>query len=277
MAVRRSLLLGLALAACGAPAAAPGNLVTPDNGDRWRWAGPPVALAGRPSGLAFERDGPLVGTAASTNIRIKATCVGCASAASVDIDLTSPIPRYELDPGVAEAIVATAVFPVEGVWRFAPLGGELIVRSPTSTQPPVVVVRPWSVPLTADCGSKQIENALANFARGFNTASSADLARALNHQVAFSIAGEPLSAFATHARDEVVNYARARNLAGERVYPYLVYAASIGDNAVDLMVYFVRQAPDLPSVRGYRTAAAGSRLFCSDLLLLRFNADTLND
>lgn len=277
VAIKRSVLLVLALAACGAPASAPGNLASPANNDNWRWAGPPVALAGRPSGLAYERDGPLVGTTGSKNIRIKATCVGCASAASVDIDLRSPIPRYELDPGVAEAIVGTAVFPVEGLWRFEPLGGELIVRSPTSTKPPVVVVRQWSVPLTAECGAKQIENALANFARGFNTASSTELALALNHQVSFSIAGEPLSAFATHARDEVVNYARARNLAGERVYPYLVYAASIGDNAVDLIVYFVRQAPDLPSVSGYRTAAAGSRLFCSDLLLLRFNADTLND
>jgi hypothetical protein len=270
-------VLALALAACSAPAAAPGTLATEANGDHWRWAGSPVALVGRPTGLAFERDGPPVSNAASKTIRVEARCVGCSSATRLELDLTSPVPRYELDPGVAEAIVGTAVFPTEGVWRIEPLGGELIVRSPTSTQPPVVVVRPWSVPLAADCGPKQIEGAVASFARGFNAASSTELAQALSDQVDFSMTGDPLPTFATHARDEVVNYARARSLAGEQVYPYLVYAASIGDNAVDLIVYFVRQAPDIPSVRGYRTAAAGSRLLCSDLLLLRFNAGTLKD
>ncbi|HEV8670608.1 MAG TPA: hypothetical protein VGS01_07715 [Candidatus Limnocylindria bacterium] len=215
-------------------------------------------------------------TAAKT-IRVEARCVGCSSATRLAVDLTSPVPRYELDPGVAEAIVGTVVFPIEGVWRIEPLGGEVIVRSPTSTQPPVVVVRPWSVPLAADCGPRQIETALARFARGFNAANPTELAQALNQQVDFSMTGEPLPTFATHARDEVVSYARARTLAGEKVYPYLVYAASIGDSAVDLIVYFVRQAPDIPSVRGYRTAAAGSRLVCSDLLLLRFNAGTLKD
>lgn len=92
--------------------------------------------------------------------------------------------------------------------------------------------------------------------------------------------GEPLATFATKKRDEVGDYIRTRFLAGETIHPYLVYAASVGDNAVDLTVYFVRNAPDLPSgSRGhsYRRAAAGSRLFCSDLLLLRFNAGLLGD
>jgi hypothetical protein len=66
-------------------------------------------------------------------------------------------------------------------------------------------------------------------------------------------------------------------MAGERVYPYLVYAASVGDDAIDLSLYLVRQASDLSSALGDRRAFAGSRLWCSDLLLLRFNTQLMND
>jgi hypothetical protein len=80
----------------------------------------------------------------------------------------------------------------------------------------------------------------------------------------------------TSARDAVVAFARTRSAAGERLYPDLVYAAGAGDGAVDLGIYLVRQAPDLPSPLGYRTAFAGSRLQCADLLLRRFNADLID-
>jgi len=56
----------------------------------------------------------------------------------------------------------------------------------------------------------------------------------------------------------------------------LVYAASRGETVVDLAVYFVREAPDLPSTSSaYWLAFAGSRLSCQDLLLVRFNAALL--
>lgn len=276
-----SLLLTVALlAGCGLPAAAPGPVATPAGADQWRLAGPPVALVGRPTGVVFERDGVPVGNLAATAIRVEARCISCSPTVRLAFEAKTPDPRYELDPGVAEAISGIAEFPMEGLWRFEPVGGELIVRSPTSTEPPVVVVRPASVPLSATCGPKQVEQVVATFARGFNAASAVELAQALNRLVDFSMTGEPLPTFSTHTRDDVVNYASERTRAGERVYPYLVYAASIGDNAVDLSVYFVRNAPDLPTgSRGfsYRRAFAGSRLFCSDLLLLRFNAALLDD
>ena len=97
-------------------------------------------------------------------------------------------------------------------------------------------MQPWSFPLTGECGRKQIDNAMASLARGFNAASSAQLAQALNHQVDFSMTGEPLPTFATHSRDEVLNYARARTTAGESVYPYLVYAASVGTKSARIIV-----------------------------------------
>jgi len=154
------------------------------------------------------------------------------------------------------------------------------VRSPTSTQPPVVVVRRWSKPLSADCGARQVENAVARLAQAFNSGSAEELSQSLNPLVDFSMQNESLPNFASKVRDEVGAYVRTRFLAGEAIDPYLVHAASIGDNAIDLMVYFVRNAPDLPSSHSgysYRRAAAGFRLFCYDLLLLRFNAGLMSD
>ncbi|HJW49892.1 MAG TPA: hypothetical protein VJ726_10785, partial [Candidatus Limnocylindria bacterium] len=110
--------------------------------------------------------------------------------------------------------------------------------------------------------------------------SPGDLVHSVNPLVDFSMQNESLPSFASKRRDEVGDYIRTRFIAGETIHPYLVHAASIGDNAIDLMVYFVRNAPDLLSSNSghsYRRAAAGSRLFCYDLLLLRFNAGLLSD
>jgi len=268
-----AILLG-----CGTPALRPAAVATPESEAGWRWEGAPVALVGRTVGVAFERAGARVVSVPPKSVRITARCADCLSTAPLEFDVTTPAVQYELDPGIAEAIVATVVFPAEGTWSFEPLGGQITVRSPTSTQPPVVVVRPWSTPLTADCGAKQVERAVARFAQAFNSGTPADLAHSLNPLVNFSVT-EPVP-FATKKRDEVGDYVRTRFLAGETIHPYLVYAASIGANAVELLVYYVRKAPDLPtgtSGHSYRRAAAMSQLFCDDLLLLRFNAGTLSD
>lgn len=262
-----AILLG-----CGTPALRPAAVATPESEAGWRWAGWPVALVSRATGVTFEREGALVANAPDKRVRITARCVGCTPATVLEFDATTPAVKYELDPGIAESINATVVFPTEGTWRFEPFGGQITVRSPTSTQPPVVIVRPWSVALTADCGAKHIENVVARFAQAFNAGSPADLAHSLNPLVNFSMT-EPLPTFATKKRDEVGDYVRTRYLAGETIHPYLVYAASIGANAVELVVYYVRRAPDLPATSsGYRRAAAMSQLFCYDLLLLRFNS-----
>jgi hypothetical protein len=268
------------LIGCGTPASKPDAPATSDIGTGWRSTGPEVALVGRTSAVVFERAGPLAANAPAKSVRIKARCVGCASPALLEFDAATPAVKYELDPGIAESISASVVFRVEGIWSFEPFGGQTTVRSPTSTQPPVVVVRPWSTPLNANCGAKQVENAVARFAQAFNTGSASDLALSLNHVVSFSITGEPLPTFASKKRDEVGDYVRTRFLAGETIHPYLVYAASIGANAVELLVYYVRKAPDLPNPStgySYRRAAAKSQLFCDDLLLLRFNAGLLGD
>jgi len=281
--MRPSVVAVLAVAillGCDAPALRPAAVATPESEAGWRWDGAPVALVGRTVGVAFERAGARVVSVPPKSARIKARCAGCVSTAPLEFDVTTPAVQYELDPGIAEALVATVVFPAEGTWSFEPFGGQITVRSPTSTKPPVVVVRPWSTPLAADCGAKQVENAVIRFAQAFNSGRPGDLAQALNPLVDFSMHGEPLPTFATKKRDEVGDYVRTRYLAGETIHPYLVHAASIGDNAIDLMVYFVRNAPDLPSGskgHSYRRAAAGSRLFCYDLLLLRFNADLFSD
>ena len=268
------------LAGCGTPASGPAAVATPENEAGWRWTGPEVALVGRSSAVVFERPGALEAIAPAKSVRIKARCADCSPEARLEFDARTPAVKYELDPGIAESINATVVFPAEGTWTFEPFGGQITVRSPTSTQPPVVVVRPWSQPLTADCGAKQVENAVARFAQAFNSGSPGDLAQSLNPLVDFSMVSEPLPNFVTKKREEVGDYVRTRFIAGETIHPYLVHAASIGDNAIDLMVYFVRNAPDLPSGskgHSYRRAAAGSRLFCHDLLLLRFNADLFSD
>lgn len=256
-----------------------GERPTPET-DAWRWAGPEVALAGRTSGVIFERAGPVVTNAPAKTMRIRARCVGCASAALLEFDAVTPAVRYELNPGIAESINASVVFPAEGTWSFEPFGGQIIVRSPTSTQPPVVVVSPGSQAFTADCGTTQIENAVARYAQAFNAGRPSDLAQSLNPAVDFSVSGQPLATFAAKTRDAVGDYIRTRYLAGETIYPYVVYAHSIGANAVDVLVYFVRMAPDLPSSSGgygYRRAAAVSQLFCDDRLLLRFHAGLLSD
>jgi hypothetical protein len=268
------------LAGCSTPASRPAAVATPESEAGWRWTGPEVALVGRTSAVVFERAGQVEAIALAKRVRIKARCTDCSPAALLEFDATTPLVKYELDPGIAESINATVVFPAEGTWTFEPLGGKITVRSHTSAQPPVVIVRPWSKPLTADCGAKQVENAIARLAHAFNSGSPGDLAQSLNPLVDFSMRNEPLPTFATKKREEVGDYIRTRFIAGETIHPYLVHAASIGDNAIDLMVYFVRSAPDLPSGskgHSYRRAAAGSRLFCYDLLLLRFNADLLSD
>jgi hypothetical protein len=267
------------LVACDTPATRPATAATPQSG-AWQWAGPEVALVGRSSAVVFERAGAVEAIAPPKSVRIKARCADCSPATLLDFDATTPAVKYELDPGIAESINATVVFPAAGIWIFEPFGGQIIVRSPNSTQPPIVIVRPWSKPLTADCGAKQVENAVARFAQAFNSGSPGGLAQSLNPLVDFSMISEPLPSFATKKREEVGDYIRARFIAGETIHPYLVYAASIGDNAIDLMVYFVRNAPDLPPGslgHSYRRAAAGSRIFCDDLLLLRFNAGLFSD
>lgn len=254
------------------PAAGP----IPIGDAEWRWGGTPVTLLGRPTGVVFERQGAVEPNAPAKSVRVTARCSGCGSATQLEFGAATPAVKYELDPGIAESITASVTFPAEGTWTFAPLRGQLIVRSPTSAQAPLVVVQPWSVPLTADCGPTQIADVFASFAQAYNNGSSADLAHSLNPSVDFSIAGEPLPQFITKNRDEVGDYVLARHAAGETIHPYLVYAATRGDNAVDLSVYFVRRARDLPPDsrgRDYRYGAAGSRLYCYDLLLLRFNAD----
>ena len=280
MRVSVAVVFALAiLAGCSTPAARPVTVATPESG-AWQWAGPEVALVGRSSAVAFERAGAVEAIAPARSVRIKARCANCSAATLLEFDANTPAVKYELDPGIAESISATIVFPAEGTWTFEPFGGQITVRSPTSTKAPVVVVRPWSKPLTADCGAKQVEDAVARFAQAFNTGSPGDLAQSLNPLVDFSMISEPLPSFATKKREEVGGYIRARFIAGETIHPYLVHAASIGDNAIDLMVYFVRNASDLPSGssgHSYRRAAAGSRLFCDDLLLLRFNASLLSD
>jgi hypothetical protein len=275
------VVLALAfLAGCATPAARPTVLATPESEAGWRWTGPEVALVGRTSAVVFERAGVVEAIAPAKSVRVRARCADCQPATLLEFDATTPVVKYELDPGIAESINGTVVFPAEGIWTFEPFGGQITLRSPTSMEPPVVVVRPWSKPLNADCGAKQVENAVARFAQAFNSGNPDGLERSLNHVVDFSMHSEPLPNFATKKREEVGNYIRNRFIAGETIHPYLVYAASIGDNAIDLMVYFVRNAPDLPSgSRGhsYRRAAAGSRLFCYDLLLLRFNAALMSD
>jgi hypothetical protein len=267
-----AVLAAAILAGCGTPASGPAAVATPESEAGWRWTGPEVALVGRSSAVVFERAGTVDANAPAKSVRIKARCAGCSPVALLEFDANTPAVRYELDPGIAESINASVVFPAEGSWTLEPFGGQITVRSPLSTQPPVVIVRPWSKPLTADCGAKEVENAFARFAQAFNAGSAADLAHSLNHSVNFSMT-EPLPTFATKKRDEVGDYVRARFLAGETIHPYLVYAASIGANAVELVVYFVRKAPDLPATSsGYRRAAAMSQLFCYDLLLLRFNS-----
>jgi hypothetical protein len=275
-AVRAAVLaLALTVGACGSPAL---NGASAPPAEGWYWAGPPVALVGRPANVAFERHGSPT-TAQSRTIHIDARCVDCDSAAPLSFDVTSPVPRYELDQGVAEAIGAIITFPTEGRWHFEPFGGELVVRSPTSAAAPVVVVQPGSPPLSSTCGETQIQQAVTHLQRGFNQASASDLGQALSPEVDFSMSGGPLPQFTTHARDDVLAYARSRTLVGERLYPYLVFAGAASGNgtAVDLAIYLVRQAPDLPSPRGYRRVFAGSRLSCPDALLLRFNAALLND
>ena len=268
------------LAGCGTPESRPAAVATPEIDAGWQWTGPEVALVGRSSAVVFERPGAVEANATAKRVRIKARCTDCSPATLIEFDVTTPAVKYELDPGIAESINAAVVFPAEGTWAFEPLGGQISVRSPTSTQPPVVVVRPWSKPLTADCGAKQVENAVVHLAQAFNSGSPGDLGHSLNPLVDFSMRNESIPSFASKKRDEVGDYIRTRFNAGETIHPYLVHAASIGDNAIDLMVYFVRNAPDLPSGskgHSYRRAAAGSRLFCYDLLLLRFNADLLSD
>lgn len=266
------------LAGCSTPASRAAAVATPESEAGWRWTGPEVALVGRTSEVVFERTGAVEAIAPAKSVRIKARCADCSPATLLEFDARTPAVKYELDPGIAESISASVVFPAAGIWGFEPFGGQTTVRSPTSTQPPIVIVRPWSVPLTADCGPKQIEKVVTSFAQAFNGGSAVDLAHSLNPLVNFSVT-EPVP-FATKKRDEVGDYVRTRFLAGETIHPYLVYAASIGANAVELLVYYVRQAPDLPSgTRGhsYRRAAAMSQLFCYDLLLLRFNAGVLSD
>ena len=268
------------LAGCATTASPPAAVATPESEAGWRWTGPEVALVGRSSSVVFERAGQVEAIAPAKRVRITARCAACSPTALLEFDAATPAAKYELDPGIAESINATVVFPAAGTWTFEPVGGQITVRSPTSTQPPVVIVRPWSKPLTADCGAKQVENAVAHLAQAFNSGSTGDLARSLNPLVDFSMQNESLPSFASKKRDEVGAYIRTRFIAGETIHPYLVHAASIGDNAIDLMVYFVRNAPDLPSGNSghsYRRAAAGSRLFCYDLLLLRFNAGLLSD
>jgi hypothetical protein len=276
-----AVLLAFAfLAGCATPASRSAAEPTPESEAGWLWAGAPVALLGRPTGVVFQRAGAVDPSAPAKSVRITARCFGCASTARLEFDAATPAVKYELDPGIAESINASIILPAEGTWTFEPLGGQVAVRSPTSAQPPVVIVRPWSTPLTSDCGARQIENAVARFAQAFNAGRPDDLVQSLNHLVDFSITGVPLPTFATTRRDEVRGYVRTRFLAGETIHPYLVYAASIGANAIELLVYYVRQAPDLPRPTtgyGYRRAAAMSQLFCDDLLLLRFNADLLGD
>lgn len=281
--MRASLAVLLALAilvGCDTPASRPSAVATATTEAGWRWTGPEVALVGRTSAVVFERPGAVEAIARARSVRIKARCADCSPPAMLEFDANTPAVKYELDPGIAESINAIVVFPAEGNWTFEPFGGQITVRSPTSTEPPVVVVRPWSRPLTADCGAKHVENAVARFAEAFNSGRPADLAQSLNPVVDFSVHSEPLPTFVTEERGEVGDYIRTRFLAGETIHPYLVYAASNGDNSIHLAVYFVRNAPDLPSGskgHSYRRAVAGSRLFCYDLLLLRFNAALLGD
>lgn len=277
--VLRPSLLALAfLVSCSAPPGVPGVVASPAADEQWRLAGPHVALLGRPTGVAFERDGPVVATIEPRSIRVEARCVNCTPEARLEIDLASPVPPYELGPGVAEAIVARGiVFPAEGEWTFEPLGSGLRVRSPTSTEPPVVILTNGSAQLAADCGTSEVATVVADLARAFNEADAAGLARVLREPTDFSMTGEPLETFATHSRDEVASYALARTSAGQRWYPYLVQAGAHVDNSIDLAVYLVRQAPDLPSANGYRRVFAGSRLACRDLRLVRFNAAVLSD
>ena len=280
MRLSAALLATLVLAGCGTPEPRSAAVATPESEAGWRFTGTEVALVGRSTPVPFERAGVQDANASSRTVRIKARCVACSPSAPVEFVAAAPTIPYELDPGIAEAVVGSVVFPAEGIWSFEPLGGQITVRSPTSAQPPLVVLRPWSNPLTADCGAKHVENAVARFAQAFNSGRPGDLAQALNPVVDFSMHSEPLPTFVTKERDEVGDYIRSRFLAGETIHPYLVYAASNGDNSIHLAVYFVRNAPDLPSGskgHSYRRAVAGSRLFCYDLLLLRFNADLLSD
>jgi hypothetical protein len=280
MRLSAALLATLVLTGCGTPESRPAAVASPESEVGWRFTGTEVALVGRSTAVPFEREGVQDANAPSRTVRMKARCAACSSTAPVEFVATAPTIPYELDPGIAEAIVGSIVFPAEGIWSFEPLGGQITVRSPTSAQPPLVVLRPWSNPLTADCGAKHVENAVARFAQAFNSGTPGDLAQALNPLVDFSMRSEPLPTFVTKERDQVGDYIRTRFLAGETIHPYLVYAASNGDNSIHLAVYFVRNAPDLPSGskgHSYRRAVAGSRLFCYDLLLLRFNADLLSD
>lgn len=247
-----------------------------DLDDGWRWIGTPVALVGRPVSVSFYRHGTPPITPQQRTVDIVVKCADCAPLAQLDVRLVSR-PASELEPGHAEGITARVSFPAEGRWVFEPLGGELIVRSPTSTEPPVVVVADGSAQLRPGCGTSEVAQVVANFASAFNAADPAQLAQIFREQTDFSMTGEPLEKFVTQGRDAVAEHARARTLAGERLFPYFVQAGANADNSVDLGVYLVRQAPELPSVNGYRRVFAGSRLSCADLHLLRFNADVLDD
>jgi hypothetical protein len=272
-----ALLLALALGAACAPVTdAPGAAV-PD-AERWRLgAGAhPAAIVGLPAGIVFDREGVPVPNAPPRTVRIKARCLNCPSGIGLEFDARTPEPPWELDPGIAEAIRSFVVFPHTGTWIFEPVGVQLLVRSPTSTDPPVVAVRPWSGPMPPGCEVDRIADVLVRLAQAYQA--GGELAKVLDPLVSFSMSGPPQPTFRTRSRDAVVKYVHRRSSVGERVYPYVVYAADTGANAVELAVYFVRAAPDLPNARdGFRQAVAGARMHCADGLLLRFNADLLGD
>lgn len=268
------ILVVIVSIACGPQAMAPARVSDDPHAD-WQWVGTSVTLVGRMVNVAFYRSRSPTWRAQPAAVRLEANCATCAQPQRMMIDLTSQA-SSDLDPGL-EGIAAQVAFPAEGRWVFAPLRGELIVRSPTSTEPPVVVLTKGTAPPERGCGIKEISEAVAKFARAFNEGDADGLTSALTDPTDFSLTQQPLEKFVATSRGAVIDYARSRSSMGDGLFPYLVQAGPHAAGYVDLAIYSARRAVDLPGSAGYKRMLAGSRLACADLRLIRFNAGLLSD
>jgi hypothetical protein len=212
-----------------------------------------------------------VATAAPRSLGIELHCAGC-SVSPLKAQLQPALPA-ETDPDVVEVLASGEVtFPAPGTWTLEPLGVDIHVRSPTSNDPPLVEIRSWSQPLPSGCSASSIAAAVSALASGANRGEGDALAQVLASDIDLSLAGGSLPTMTAHGRSDAIALLSARQKAGERLYPFLVYAASgpqTGSGLVDLAISVIRDAPDLGT---QRLALAGSALRCTDGMFLRFNA-----
>jgi hypothetical protein len=64
--------------------------------------------------VVFEDAGQVEAVAPAKRVRIKARCADCSPAALLELHATTPAVKYGLEPGSAESINTTVVFPAEG-------------------------------------------------------------------------------------------------------------------------------------------------------------------